>query len=199
MKAYLLRVILLGLLAGCPRPAAASTNDVEEAKARMEAIYTLKVGDAEDVVRQRLAQCQEKDLPSFAMEHVRLRQPLDGQRAAVWFVCTREGAAVHVITLFSKDRKLADLWSFIPPSRLVPILRGTYVERLESIRAGMSVDHVYQLVGEVAPVSYHRTTGSDKWLVGLMYMGVREEFWSYTADAASGLITHVSHQRGFGP
>jgi hypothetical protein len=54
----LLRLILLGWLASCLPSVRAGTNDIEEAKVRLEAVRTLKLGDTEDLVRQSLAQCR---------------------------------------------------------------------------------------------------------------------------------------------
>jgi hypothetical protein len=199
MQMSLTRLLLLSWLATSLTTAQAGSNDVEQAKARMEVVQTLKIGDAEELVHKNLLGCEERDLHSLTNEYVRLCQPLSGQRAAAWLVYTNQGVAQYVIAVFSEKGKLADLLSFVPTSFFRPMVRGTYIQRLESVNVGMNVDHLYQMVGQESPYAYHRPAPSEAWRVILFYWGIGGERWIYTVDAASGRIIGVSHQPGSSP
>src|ERR1043166_2238572 len=76
-----------------------------------------------------------------------------------------------------------------PPKNF--IVRGTYAERLRSIKKGLSVDELYRLIGAAMPYRYRRDA-IGKWRVVLVYQGAGRDFWNFEADAASGTILNVS-------
>jgi hypothetical protein len=94
------------------------------------------------------------------------------------------------LAVFSPDGGLTDLLRFEPQDRVFPLVRGTYAQRLASIKKGMSVDELYRLVGEAMPYRYRRDT-RGKWLVEFSYQGAGPDFWIYEADAATGAILSV--------
>jgi hypothetical protein len=169
-------------------------NEPEDAaaKERWAIVRTLRVGDAEDLVRAKMRNCMERDMQALIRENERIRQPLEGQRTAGWLVYTNRGVQFLVIAVLSRDRKLADLLSFNTPSRLVPLVRGMYSERLESIKVGMNIDDVYRLLGPKSP-DYYRRRGKD-WSIGFLYQDAGRDGFCFCAEAASGTIIYASRE-----
>ena len=152
----------------------------------------LKVGDTEDVVRRTMADYKEQSWKSLTNHSSERRlQFLFGQQVRVWLVDAKtletEGGESYVIGVFSNEKKLTDLLHFRAAMHLRPIIRGTYAERLSSIKKGMSVDEMYRLLGEAMPYRYHRDK-TGKWLINFSYQGAGSDFWIYDVDAASGTI-----------
>ena len=160
-------------------------------------VSDVKVGQSEEQVRKTMDRYKERSWSSLSNLFARRLNFLSGQKVAVWFVDAStlhtEGGESYVIGVFSDDKKLTDLLHFRAALHLRPILRGTYAQRLESIKKGTNVDDLYRLLGEEMPYQYYRDK-TGRWLVHFSYQGVGPDFWIYEADAASGtiVIVHVS-------
>jgi hypothetical protein len=93
--------------------------------------------------------------------------------------------------LFSKERTLRDLWLQDDTLGILPLKRGVYDWRLGSIKAGITVEQLYALLGERAPRSYARDERGRRFL-DFRYRGFGRDSWTYTLDAGSGIVIRVS-------
>lgn len=148
------------------------------------------VGDTRKQVEVALQQFKLVDWNSLT-NHQRL-DFLRGQRCSAWLTgLPRHESEGYVVAVFSAANTLTDLLRFEPQDRVFPLVKGTYAERLRSIKKGMNVDELYRLIGATMPYSYFRDT-SGKWRVRFSYQGFGPDFWGFDADAASGTILGVS-------
>lgn len=123
--------------------------------------------------------------------HCYLLGPLKGGRLVVW-TDDKEvylGWPMYVFATFSEDGKMMDLvgshFGYTDP--LVP---GTYATRVASLKKGMNVAEMYELVGRRDP-TYRRKDG--KWIVEFSYNGYPGQFYHVEADAATGIITYAAN------
>ena len=161
-------------------------------------VDAIQVGNAEQDVRKTMEHYKEETWQQFTNGYHRRLRFLHGQRAVVWLVdastLDTEGGKTYVIAVFSTDKKLTDLLHFRAALHLRPLVRGSYAQRLESIKKGMSVEDLYRLLGEDMPCRYYRDKGGT-WKVEFSYQGAGPDFWIYEADAATGTITTASVSR----
>jgi hypothetical protein len=119
--------------------------------------------------------------------HCYLLAPLKAGRVVVWTddkeACL--GWPMYVFATFSEDGKMIDLvgshFGYTDP-----LVRGTYATRVASLKKGMSVTKMYELVGRQNP-TYRKKDG--KWIVEFTYNGYPGQFYYVEADAATGIIT----------
>ena len=95
----------------------------------------------------------------------------------------------YFIGYFSSESKLIDLLK-INGTYLVPLIQGVFAKRLRTIKAGMNVEQLYELVGKRHP-EYDNSRSGKKWLVRFEYMDVATHFIKVEADAGSGTILRV--------
>jgi hypothetical protein len=163
-----------------------------EADGWWQATRDIKLGDSRQKMEAALRKFETVSWSSLT-NHFRL-DFLRGERVSAWLTGSlRQAEEGYVLAVFSTDGKLTDLLRFEPQGRVFPLVRGTYAQRLASIKKDMSVDDLYQLVGEAMPYRYHRDSGG-RWLVEFSYQGAGPDFWIYEADATTGKIlsVHVS-------
>ena len=154
-----------------------------------------KVGDTEESVRKNMEDYKEQSWESLTGYSRERRLPfLSGQRVRIWLVDAKtlvtEGGESYVIGVFSDEKKLTDLLHFRVAMHWRPIIRGTYAERLASVKKGMGVEEMYRLLGEAMPYRYYRDK-TGKWLIHFSYQGAGPDFWGYDVDAASGTIVRA--------
>lgn len=119
--------------------------------------------------------------------HCYLLAPLKAGRVVVWTddKATYLGWPMYVFGTFSEDGRMVDLvgshFGYTDP--LVP---GTYATRVASLKKGMNVTEMYELVGRQNP-TYRKKDG--KWIVEFSYNGYLGQFYHVEADAATGVIT----------
>lgn len=155
-------------------------------------VRDIKVGRDEQQVRKAMDRYKQENWQSFTNSYHRRLGFLHGQRATAWLLdastLDTEGGETYIIGVFSEDKKLTDLLCFKAALDLRPIVRGTYAQRLESIKKGMTVDDIYRLLGEEMPFRYYRDKPGG-WTIEFSYQGTGPDFWIYEADAGSGIIT----------
>jgi hypothetical protein len=157
-----------------------------------QATRDIKIGDSRQKVDASLRQFETVTWSSLT-NHFRL-DFLRAERVSAWLAGPiRQVGEGYILGVFAADGKLTDLLRFEPQARVFPLVRGTYAQRLASIKKGMSVDELYRLVGEAMPYRYRRDAGG-KWVIEFSYQGAGPDFWLYDADAATGKIlsVHVS-------
>jgi hypothetical protein len=159
-----------------------------------DATKDIKVGSPEEVVRKTMERYKSESWQTFTNSYSQFAQCLVVGKTAIWVMDVPDwptkGMTNHfyIIALFSEENKLSDLLKFELPIGFTPLVKGTYAQRLESIKVGMNVDDIYRLLGEKIPMRYYRDE-SKCWMVELMYSGSSEgSLVDYQADAATGVI-----------
>jgi hypothetical protein len=154
----------------------------------------IKVGTSEEEVRKTMDQFKQESWQTFTNSYSQFAQCLVVGKTAIWAVDVPDWPAkgvtdnFYIIATFSEENKLSDLLKFELPIGFTPLVKGSYAQRLESIKAGMNVDDIYRLLGEKLPFRYYRDE-SKRWMVELIYSGSSEgTVVMYQADAATGEI-----------
>ena len=119
--------------------------------------------------------------------HCYLLTPLKAKRLVVWTDDKEAylGWPVYVFGTFSEDGKLIDLIGS-HFGHTTPLVPGTYATRVASLKKGMNVAEMFELVGRQNP-TYRKKDG--KWIVEFSYSGYPGQFYYVEADAATGIIT----------
>ena len=122
--------------------------------------------------------------------HCYLLDPLKAGRVAVWTDDKESylGWPMYVFATFSEDGKMIDLVGS-HSGYTAPLVPGTYANRVGSLKKGMSVAKMYELVGQQNP-TYRKK--DDKWVVEFTYNGYPGRFYVIEADAATGIITYAA-------
>jgi len=180
-RTFSLFAIIIMLL--CPALAQCASEDWRQIA------RDIKLGDSRQNLENALRQFEPVTWNSLT-NHYRLRF-LGSERILAWRTGPlRQVGEGYILAVFSADGALTDLLRFEPQVRVFPLTRGTYAERLGSVKKGMNVDEVYRLVGETMPYRYRRDA-NGKWLVEFSYQGAGPDFYIYEADAATGTISSV--------
>ena len=95
------------------------------------------------------------------------------------------GWPLNVFGVFSRKGGLEDLLASHGGDR-DPLVNGLYSHSVESLKRGMTIDTMYQLVGQNDPEYFKNTEG--KWVVRFVYNAFPSRFFGITADAATGVI-----------
>ena len=153
----------------------------------------IKVGSPEETVRKTMERYKQESWQAFTNSYSQFAQCLVVGKTAIWAVDVPDwptkGVTDHfyIIGAFSEENKLSDLLRFSTPIGFTPIVEGTYVQRLKSIKVGMNVDDIYRLLGEKSPIRYYRDK-SKRWMVEFSYSSSSASTMEYQADAATGVI-----------
>ena len=100
------------------------------------------------------------------------------------------GWPLYVFGSFSSDGKMTDLIG-THMGYTDPLVPGTYSGRIESLKKGMSVTKMYELIGK-ADAEYVRNK-AGKWIVRFSYKSYHGQFYAVEADAATGVIISVEN------